>query len=233
MSKHFLTVAVVAIASYSSAFAEGRFSARLGTTNMDLTTVYSGGPADASYTSTNYGITYSMDNGFYVDYGAKSGSNDDSGGVGEGFSRDEVTYSIGRSMGNGYTVFGGYQLAEAELDFAAGSVLGGETIDIDGFFVGGGRSIPLNNGVLSLSAAYAFLDLEIGYYNVANKISGDGDGYSLAAVYTYPVNDMVYINAEYRQQVYNLTSTGEGGFGGALDQDDDLQVLGLNLVYNF
>jgi hypothetical protein len=227
-----------AIALMFSSVANADFRARVGFSDQSMDSVYSGGLVTADYSSTNYGLTYAFDNGYYLDYGTKLGEDTDTNlrgnYPGSEFSRDETTITLGKSLGDGLSVFGG--ITETEYSVPLGFTPIGaftEHLDSDGLFIGVGKSILLDTGVLSLSFAYADLDMDLTYEGFnGTPISFTGDGFSYSAAYVYPVNDQIAVNFEYRNQEYNYTSAGNQ-LSGTLDQDDTVSQLGINLLYSF
>lgn len=228
-----------AIALMFSSVANADFRARIGFSDQSMDSVYSGGLVTADYSSTNYGLTYAFDNGYYLDYGTKLGEETDTNlrgnYPGSEFSRDETTITLGISLGDGLSVFGGI----AETEYAVPITLIDsivtmsftETLESDGLFVGVGKSFVLDTGVVSLSIAYADLDMDLSYSDINDRFSFTGDGFSYSAAYVYPVNDQIAVNFEYRNQEYNYTSP-DNQLGG-LDQDDSVSQLGVNFLYSF
>lgn len=101
-----------------------------------------------------------------------------------------------------------------------------ETIELEGLFVGVGKGIPLEVGSVNLSAAFADLDLDLSYggglAGVFEPYSESGNGLSYTVSYTYPINDNVLVNAEYKTQSYGFDSA-----------DDEVDQFGINLLYSF
>ena len=222
-----------AIALMFSSVANADFRARVGFSDQSMDSVWSGGLVTADYSSTNYGLTYAFDNGYYLDYGTKLGEETDTNlrgnYPGSEFSRDETTITLGASLGDGLSVFGGITETEYSVPFFNFT----EHLNSDGLFIGVGKSILLDTGVLSLSLAYADLDMDLTYEGFnQTPFSFTGDGFSYSAAYVYPVNDQISVNFEYRNQEYNYTSAGNQ-LSGPLDQDDTVSQLGINLLYSF
>ena len=229
-----------AIALMFSSVANADFRARIGYSDQSMDSVYSGGLVTADYSSMNYGLTYAFDNGYYLDYGTKLGEETDTNlrgsYPGSEFSRDETTITLGTSLGDGLSVFGG--LAETEYAVPITIIALGqtysftETLESDGLFIGVGKSFVLNTGVVSVSFAYADLEMDLSYSDFNESFSFTGDGFSYSAAYVYPVNDQIALNFEYRNQEYNYTSAGNDA-SGYLDQDDSVSQLGINFLYSF
>ena len=206
------------------------FRARIGFSDVSMDSVWSGGSFSSDYSSTNYGLSYAFDNGFFVDYSLRVGDDDDSPSNGSvplgslgGFSRDDVAYTLGKSLGDGLSVFGGITESEYQVVVFPGSEMEfTEFIETDGFFLGVSKSYLFDTGVLSLSLAYADMDLDLSYSFLQDSIADTGDGFSYSIGYIYPVNDVVSINAEYRSQSYSFSLA-----------DDEVNHLGLNLLYSF
>ena len=223
-----------AAAALMLAPAAADFRARIGFSEASLDSVWSGGKFSSDYSSTNYGLSYAFDNGYFVDYSIRAGDDDDNPDNGSadfgtrelgGFSRDETTYTLGKSLGDGLTAFGGITESEYQITVFPGTA--GEFtefVETDGFFLGVSQSYLLDTGVLSLSLAYADMDLDLTYSGdlAGMFIADSGDGFSYSIGYIYPVNDAVSINAEYRSQSYSFDLA-----------DDAVDNLGLNLLYSF
>lgn len=224
------------LASTSYSFA-GNLSGRVGISDVSMASLWSGGEFNSDYTSTNYGVTYAFDNGYYVDYSMRLG--EDKGTdilAATNFSRDDFSYTIGKSLGDGLSVFGGMIETEYSLDlnYTELGLIFTETVDYDGLFVGASQVYPLDMGFLAFSIAYADVDLTLSYSGNFNpgSFNATGDGFSYGVTYVYPLNDNLSVNSEFKQQVYDFSSGGNDQ-SGSLSVEDDLQTLGVNLVYNF
>ena len=84
---------------------------RFGMSSVTLSSLWSGGSFDADYNTTNYGLTYSFDNGYSIDYSVRIGedlNSTDNVGAATGFNRDDITITVNRALDNGYSAFGGF-----------------------------------------------------------------------------------------------------------------------------
>lgn len=218
--------ASVALATPASA----DFAGRIGLSNGSMDSVWSGGGFSADHSTTNFGLSYYFNDDYFVDLNIRQG--DDAtpdqtldNGTFNNFSRDETIYTIGKAIGNGMSVFGGMINTEYTVHVTQSSDYS-ETIEMEGFYVGAGKQFIMETGSINISAAFADLDLDLSYggdlAGVFEPISDSGSGLSYTVSYTYPVNNNVVINAEYKNQSY--------GFDLA---DDEVNQFGINLIYGF
>jgi hypothetical protein len=228
MMKSKMIVCSLALACVSPASAD--FAGRVGFSNGSMDSVWSGGVFSADHSTTNFGLSYFLEDGYFLDLSIRQG--DDAtpdqtldNGTFNNFSRDDTTYTIGKALGDGITVFGGMINTEYTVDVTQ-TVDFSETIEMEGFYVGAGKQFPMETGSISISAAFADLDLDLSYggalAGVFQPFSESGSGLSYTVSYTYPVNDNVAINAEYKNQSYGFDSA-----------DDEVDQFGINLVYGF
>lgn len=224
----FKTILVCLTVAFSSP-ASADFVGRVGFSNGSMDSVWSGGGFSADHSTTNFGLSYFLEDGYFLDLSIRQG--DDAtpdqtldNGTFNNFSRDDTTYTIGKALGDGITVFGGMINTEYTVDVTQ-TVDFSETIEMEGFYVGAGKQFPMETGSISISAAFADLDLDLSY---GGALAGDppfsesGSGLSYTVSYTYPVNDNVAINAEYKNQSYGFDSA-----------DDEVDQFGINLNYGF
>jgi len=202
---------------------------RFGMSSATLSSIWSGGSFDADYNTTNYGLTYSFDNGYSIDYSVRIGedlNSTDNVGEATGFNRDDTTITVNRALDNGYSVFAGIIDTEytIDLNYTDANLVFSETIETDGFFIGGSKTIPFQSGFLGVSLAYADLDLTLSYAGNFSAIFPDegGDGFSFGLTYARPVAENVILNVEYKNQVFAFDTT-----------DDEVSGFGANLVYMF
>ena len=218
----------LAVACVSPASAD--FTGRIGFSNGSMDSVWSGGGFSTDYSTTNYGLSYFFDDGYFVDLSIRQGDNEVpdqtlNNGTFDSFSRDDTTYTIGRAIGNGMSVFGGMISSEYTLDVTQ-AVVYSETIEMEGLYVGVGKQFQMEKGSINVSAAFADLDLDLSYggalAGVYEPFSESGPGFSYTISYNYPVDNGVIINAEYKSQSYGFDSA-----------DDEIDQFGINLVYGF
>ena|GEM_PF-2365051 len=206
---------------------------RFGMSSASLSSLWSSGSFDADYNTTNYGLTYSFNNGYSIDYSVRIGedlNSTDDVGEATGFNRDDITITVNRALDNGYSAFGGFIDTEYTIDlfYPATAITPdltfSETIEIDGYFIGGSRTIPFQSGFLGFSLAYADLDLTLSYAGdfSTNFPDEGGDGFSFGLTYAQPVAENVILNVEYKNQVFAFDTT-----------DDEISGFGANLVYMF
>jgi len=223
-----LIVFSLALACASPA-AAADFAGRVGFSSGSMDSAWSGGGFSTDQSSTNYGLSYFLNDGYFLDLSIRQG--DDAtpdqtldNGTFNNFSRDDTVYTIGKSLDDGISVFGGMMTSEYTIDVTQGGTFS-ETIELEGLYVGIGKSFPMKTGSINVSAAYADLDFELSYggdLEGNEPIEDSGSGLSYTIAYNYPVNSNVLVNAEYKSQSY--------GFELA---DDEVNQYGINLVYLF
>jgi hypothetical protein len=226
--KSIMVLVPLAVACVSPASAD--FAGRIGFSNGSMDSVWSGGGFSIDYSTTNYGLSYFLDDGYFVDLNIRQGDDEVpdqtlNNGTFDGFSRDDTTYTIGRAIGNGMSVFGGMISSEYTVDVTQ-SLVFSETIEMEGLYVGVGKQFQMEKGSINVSVAFADLDLDLSYggalEGVIQPYSESGSGFSYTISYNYPVNNGVIINAEYKSQSYGFDSA-----------DDEIDQFGINLVYGF
>lgn len=230
-----LTLATLICSAFShNAFADdGIFRARIGFSENDYSTIWSGGDLKVDYTSINYGASYIFSNAFYADLSYKT--NDDgewntcellqdancqtsyfnNGGQlvnadvsDQDYDRDDLTLTIGKVLENGIQLFGGYQQSESDID------LPDELFPVaDGFI--DKEEIDLDGFFFGIGKAFSVgpgsLNLNFAYAlmdaelidSIGEKSKGDGDGYSLGLAYSYYFTDNLGLNLEYKMQRYS------------------------------
>lgn len=228
---------------------DGVFRARVGVSSNDFDTVWSGGTLETSYTSLNLGFSYISESQWYGDIAYKTDTSatwntgelldptfDD-----EDYSRRDITLTVGKVLDNGVQIFAGYQNSRAtmalpqELQDAIGWV-DEEEFNVDGFFVGLGRSFSVGPGSLNLNASYGKMNGELVDALGITNDGDDGKGYSAGASYSYVLGDAVSMTLEVKKQSYsysyrnpsnpNIIIADTGG-------DDDMTMIGVNLNYQF
>lgn len=226
--RHLLFAAVITALLPQTANADG-LTGRFGISSASLTSLWSGGSFSADYTTMNYGLTYSFDNGYSVDYSLRVGedlNSTDDVSAATGFNRDDVTITVSRGLDDGYSVFAGLIDTEYTIDLAytEPTLVFSEIIETDGFFIGGSRTIPYQSGYFGISLAYADLDLTLSYRGdfIGSYDDESGNGFSFGLTYAVPVADNVIFNAEYKSQAFAFDTV-----------DDEVSSLGANLVYMF
>ena len=224
-------IIVLALAVTCVSPASADFAGRIGFSNGSMDSAWSGGGFSADHSTTNYGLSYFLNDGYFLDLSIRQG--DDAtpdqtldNGTFNNFSRDDTVYTIGKALGDGISVFGGIMNTDYTIDVTQGGLTFSETIDLEGLFVGVGKQFPMKTGSINISAAFADLDFDLSYggdlAGVYQPISDSGSGLSYTIAYNYSVNNSVLINAEYKIQSY--------GFDLA---DDEIDQFGINLVYGF
>jgi hypothetical protein len=246
--KRKILIGGILIASATPVFAseEGVVRARIGLSSNDFSTIWSGGDLKTDYISLNFGVTYITPNAFYFDLGVKQdtsaswntvelneGFND---GKDEDYSRDDITLTIGKALDNGVQIFAGYQDSSANITLPNIWVESGyveeEEIDVNGFFVGVGKSFKIGEGSFNLNASYGWMDGTLVDANGNDWDSTDGGGYSLGASYTRFLTESISLNLELKRQKYSYDYDTEGAII-LTSGDDQMTMVGVNLVYQF
>jgi hypothetical protein len=216
---------------------------RLGISQNNFSSIYSGGPMKSDYQSLNAGLTFIRPSGWYFDAGVKNsisakwslnGAGTDSGSsIGNGtdsFKRQDLTFTVGKALDDGIQVFGGYQQANSSIDLGSSVNNYIEKFNVRGYFVGAGKTFPLSVGSINLNGAVGQMKARLLDATATWNDSNSGSGYSVGATYSYPLAEKTTLSFEYKFQAYNYkfgsSSPNTGG-------DDKLQVLGANISYRF
>ena len=250
MYKQLSVAAAILITSSSFSIADdGIWRGRIGVSQNDFTTIWSGGDLEVDYMSINAGVSYITPDANYFDLAYKTNIDGEwntqaltefNDGRDEDYDRDDITITIGRVLESGLQVYGGYQDSHADIYLPPvswvqeeGSVVK-EEIDITGFFFGVGKSYKLGEGSLNLNAAYGFMDAElIDAEGVKSKADG-GDGFSLGVAYSYYFSNTLGVSFEFKQQKYSYDfDLSEGAAAQVTSGDDELTMLGVNLIRQF
>lgn len=229
------TLATLFCTSFSfSAFAEdGIFRARIGFSENDYSTIWSGGDLEVDYRSINYGVSYIFSNAFYADLAFKTNDDgewntcellqdancrvaySDSNGQlvnadvsDQDYDRDDLTITIGKVLENGIQLFGGYQQSESDIDLPDGLFpVAGGFVDKEEIDLDGffiGIGKPFSIGPGSLNLNFAYALMDAELIDsIGEKSKGDGDGYSLGLAYSFYFTDNLGLNFEYKLQRYS------------------------------
>lgn len=228
---------------------DGVFRARVGVSSNDFETVWSGGTLKTDYTALNLGLSYISESQWYGDIAYKTDTsatwntrellspdlND------EDYGRRDITVTVGKVLDNGVQLFAGYQNSRATMALPeiAQELFGWvaeEEFNVDGFFMGVGRSFSVGSGSLNLNASYGKMDGELVDAQGISNDGDDGKGYSLGASYSYVLGDAVSMTFEVKRQSYSYSYSNPSNpdiliadTGG----DDDMTMVGINLNYQF
>jgi hypothetical protein len=251
MYKQLSFAAAILITSSSFSIADdGIWRGRIGVSQNDFSTIWSGGDLEVDYMSLNAGVSYITPDANYFDLAYKTnmdgewntlalspGLND---GKDEDYDRDDITITIGRVLESGLQVYGGYQDSHADIYLPPVSWVQGlnsvvkEEIDITGFFFGVGKSYKLGEGSLNLNFAYGFMDAELIDAIGVKSTADGGDGYSLGAAYSYYFSNTLGVSFEFKQQKYSYDfDLSQGAAAQVTSGDDELTMLGVNLIRQF
>jgi hypothetical protein len=234
-----LTVTIPAVAQDEN----GIFRVRGGISLNDFNTVWSGGELEANYLALNLGVTYITPSQWYADLGYKTETSADwntsdllPGTADEDFARRDITLTIGKVLQNGIQLFVGYQDSESTMDLplVAQQALGWvaeEKFEIDGYFVGIGRSFSIGGGALNLNGSIGKMDGDLYDANGIRNAGSGGGGYSLGAGYTYYFGTSTSVNVEVKHQSYSYDFNNDDIIITA--GDDEMTMFGLNINRQF
>lgn len=220
---------------------------KAGASQNDFDTIWSGGDLKTDYVSTNIGLTFIAGNGIFIGADLKSSNsakwntlallpnepgeivND---GQDERYEREDITLTIGKSFSNGWQIFGGYQHSDSDIQLpdAAAITLGWvekETFEIEGYFLGVGKSFQVGNGSINLNAAYGVMKGTLSDAIAERFSSGNDSGYSLGASYTYYFSDHFGVSLEVKNQSYTYKYSADAP---VTSGDDDMTAYGLSFV---
>lgn len=221
---------------------DGVIRGRVGVSQNNFTSIYSGGPMKSDYQSLNTGVTYIQTTGWYADVALKNsmsakwslnGAGVDSGTtIGNGndsYKRKDITLTVGKALDGGIQVFGGYQQANSTINLGPLVDNYEEEFNVKGYFAGVGKTIALPVGSLNINGAVGQMKGRL-LAGDANWYESDtGTGYSLGATYSYPLAEKTTLSLEYKTQVYKYKFSSGPSTGG----DDKIQVFGANISYQF
>ncbi len=217
--------------------------ARVGVSQNNFSSIYSGGPMKSDYQSLNTGLTLIESSGWYADvalknsmsakwslngFGTDSNNGSQIGSGKDSYTRKDTTLTIGKALDGGVQVFGGYQLANSTIDLGPVVRNYKEEFNVKGFFAGVGKTIPLSVGSVNINGAVGQMKARMLDGRGTWNDSDTGTGYSLGATYSYPLAEKTTLSVEFKQQAYKYkfgpTSPSTGG-------NDKLQVIGANVSY--
>lgn len=106
------------------------------------------------------------------------------------FERKDSSISLGYALNSTISVFTGYKMGETAITALDGSDLQGNFIRLSakGGFIGAGAGFPINKGILSFSAGFAWMQAT---YKQSNEAStkGNATGASLSIHWQAPITD--------------------------------------------
>lgn len=197
---------------------------------------------ESDYTALVLGGSYVTAGGWYGDLGwrGSTGAKWNAGEVvgnpaveDQDFSRNEVTLTVGKLLGDGLSVFGGAQFIQSSLDLAANISISGnqESVDVDDtiLFVGVAKSFAIGSGSLNVSGALGVMNEETSYsagFNLAAEESDNGVGYSLGVGFSHPLTSFLSIQADLRHQSYSVEYQG-------VDSEQKVTAAGVAVVGQF
>lgn len=173
--------------------------------------------SDISATATIPGVIAGLSlinsTGWYLDFEASVGDNDVEGFFAEEdyIERYDITFSGGKSLGSGYTIFGGYNIVETKMENQKQQI--GEADEVlfstEGAFGGLSKSFSITKTqTLSLSGA---IGLMTGYYRITefnvgeDEAEGSAIGYSANLAYSYRPSTSLALTMGFKTQAYNYT----------------------------
>lgn len=190
----------------------------------------------SSFGAMTLGGSYVTEGGWFIDLatrnslGAKWNAKEYNEAQGEftedaDFSRDELTLTLGKSLGSGWALFGGVQASTLEQVFPATTSGGESTWKQDGSltFLGVSKAFSMGSGALSVSGALGSLKYDFPEW--AGQ-PDRGAGGSLGVTFTYPFTNNLGIAADARFQRYTIKWQDT-------DFDENINSLGVSLVGQF
>lgn len=224
----FLSAAIITAFTGVASAQDGVVRARVGVSQNNFSSVYSGGPMKSDYQSLNTGVTYIQPSGWYGDLAMKNsmsakwslnGLGNDSGTtIGNGndeYTRKDITLTIGKALEGGIQVFGGYQQANSTINLGPLVSNFKEEFNVKGFFIGAGKTIPMSVGSVNINGAVGQMKARLLDGSSTWNESDNGTGFSFGATYSYPLSDKTTLSLEYKQQAYKYkfgpTSPNTGG----------------------
>lgn len=240
-----------------SALAEVKIRAGAGASSYKLGGDYTGATSD--YTSTNLGLTFAADNGFYVDLAGSSGSGKHDGwatansptticggtscgntaSADEDFKRNDYALIAGKSFlnpnnGIAVTFYGGYKGGTTTLGAQnAGLLWTEEKFDTQGLVFGGGASFPIAQGRAGAVGVNLGLGLMSAKWTDNNGFSVKSKtavGVSLGASYTYPITSNFGVIADYKANSYSYNF---GDTANPFTVNETFSTLGGSLYVKF
>jgi hypothetical protein len=174
--------------------------------------------ATATYTGTNYGVTFLTSDSTYIDIAGSNGSGTYNRPTYIGdLSRSDLAFVFGVNFGDTTSNIGnlyvGYKTGETKLDPPTSAPAGSSHLNFkaNGLVTGGGLIIPLGGaGALGLNLG---LGLMSGKYDLHNNGSTttttyNADyalGYSYGIGYSYPFTQNFGISLDYKANSYTYT----------------------------
>lgn len=225
-----------------AALGDGSVRAKIGVSQNNFDTLWSGGVLEADYTSLNVGLTYISQDQWYLDLGYKTDTSADWNTAellpvsqDEDYERDDITITVGKII-NGVQLFVGYQNSKTDmaLPLITQQLFGWvaeEEFNIKGYFAGLGRSFSIGEGSLNINGSMGWMDAElVDASGFSNDASG-GDGYSVGASYTYFFGSKTSVSAELKHQNYSYEYSNQNIILTA--GDDQMTMFGININRQF
>lgn len=236
-----LGLLVVSVLASQSAFAGVKVRAGISSTSYDLGGNYI--KSKSSFKPVNFGVTYGLDGGVYVDLAMSSGSgnHDGWGGVGsptQPFKRSDWAMVVGKgnsNTGSGISTafYVGYKSGTTTLGAPKPPMpWSEETLTTSGAIFGGGVSYPISEGMAGTVGANFGLGLmgatwkDNNGFNVKSKTA---TGLSFGLSYSYPITSTFGVVADYKYNSYKYTFDGLSPF----IVEEKTSALGATAYMNF
>ena len=147
-------------------------------------------------------------------------------------SREEYNFTLGYSIIDGGSVFGGYRFSETTAD---GSIASDYSFEHEGYFIGASYGWLLTDtGALSINAAYAWLDVTLNenLLGFPLKADGDGTGVKLGVKWNDRINKEVgySISVDWFNYDYDITTVGSGAQASMKEKEATIR---LGIDYRF
>lgn len=225
MNNKIITVAALMVFTAASQ-ADWAFSPKVSLESQSYKTDYTSG----DYVAAGGGFTTFNADGWFVD-AEFFRNNGDSRVVGE-ITREETTLTVGKSLGNGLSIFGGYKIARSiGVDEITSTVLNVKEIEIDtdGLFVGVNKGVSVSeSGTLSFAGAVSPMNARITQED--NQTGEDivttssAVGVSLSGAYSHMLTKQWISSVGYKFQKFS--------YGDEIG-DETVTALFAKLAYRF
>jgi len=230
------------ILTSASAMADWYVQPKLGYESRNYELNVSDISATATIPGVIAGLSLINSTGWYLDFETSVGDSEVDGFFAEEdyIKRYDITFSGGKSLGSGFTVFGGYNIVETEMANQKQQI--GEADEVlfstEGAFGGLSKSFTISKTqTLSLSGAIGMMT---GYYRITefnvgeDEAEGTAIGYSANLAYSYRPGNSLALTLGLKTQTYNYTDmTDENDGSSWADTDETLSNLFAKASYTF
>lgn len=221
----------------SSVFAEWYFQPKIGYEIRNIKFKFGESKGTASIPSTIMGFSVVNSNGYYFDADLSGGNDEVSGYYPEDdyIERYDFTLSIGYSLGDGLTIFGGINTADTQAQNQKGQAVAQNEIQIvsEGPFVGLAKRFSINkNNSVTASLAAGMMEGEIQDDTMPSDITGDSVGYSASLSYTHRIQQ-ISITTGVKSQSYTYSNMTTEDGAEQPDATDEMTSVFVKASYTF